>query len=315
MIMRKPYVIDESANLTTCRDPMVLVVGDTYYLTGTQPPYWTGVNDGVHLWSSKDLKHFTDHGLIVRRDAMPEDMWCRDRFWAPELFDAKNGWFYLTFNCRNESEQYKHPHITSVARSRNITGPYEIIPYGQLSFSDFNYTGRSNDASMFRDDDGALYLAANFDQTESEPLVIARVDEETLSFCELIRVCGLGRDGEWDHIGIEGPCIVKRHGIYFQWYSSWTDGYNAGILTAPGIRGPWTKHPDNPILNPNDIWYQCGHNHSFVGLDGKDYIVFHAFMKDPSEEKIERIFIRRVDYLPDGSVKIFENLGYGEELF
>lgn len=87
---------DESANLITIRDPMILPVGDTYYLTGTQPPYWTGINDGVHLWSTKDLVHFTNHGVILKREDMPEDMWCRDRFWAPELFDGGDGYFYLT---------------------------------------------------------------------------------------------------------------------------------------------------------------------------------------------------------------------------
>ncbi len=86
VFMRKTYITDKEANLLTIRDPMITVVGDTYYLTGTQPPYWGGVNDGMHLWSTKDLKSFNYHGIIVKREDMPQDMWCRDRFWAPELF-------------------------------------------------------------------------------------------------------------------------------------------------------------------------------------------------------------------------------------
>ena len=69
------YIKDEKANLLTIRDPMVCVVDDTYYITGTQPPYWSGINNGVHLWSSKDLINFTDHGLILKREDMPENMW------------------------------------------------------------------------------------------------------------------------------------------------------------------------------------------------------------------------------------------------
>ena len=91
MIETKNYITDENAKLTTIRDPMVLVDGDTYYLTGTQPPYWEGDHTGVHLWSSKDMEHFTYHGIILARADMPESMWCRDRFWAPELFKTKNG--------------------------------------------------------------------------------------------------------------------------------------------------------------------------------------------------------------------------------
>ena len=75
---------------------MILLLGDTYYLTGPQQPYWEGeVNAGVRLWSSKDLVHFTDHGLILKRSDMPKHLWCRDRFWAPELFDGNDGWIYL----------------------------------------------------------------------------------------------------------------------------------------------------------------------------------------------------------------------------
>ena len=43
------YIIDKYANLITIRDPMFVIVGDTYYLTGTQPSYWKGINNGVHL--------------------------------------------------------------------------------------------------------------------------------------------------------------------------------------------------------------------------------------------------------------------------
>ena len=100
----KSFIADPQANLTTIRDPMVVTVGNTYYLTGTQPPYWKGENAGVHLWSSEDLVHFTDHGLILRREDLPASAWCRDRFWAPELFVFGEGKYLLTFNCRNESE-------------------------------------------------------------------------------------------------------------------------------------------------------------------------------------------------------------------
>ena len=118
-------------------------------------------------------------------------------------------------------------------------------------------------------------------------------------------MCEKGSEGEWDSIGIEGQCIVKRHGIYFQWYSSWTNGYEAGVLTAQSINGPWVKHPENPILKDNEHWYRCGHNHSFKGLDGNDYIVFHACIR--GEDETERMIILRVDYAADGSVRIISH--------
>ncbi len=40
------YIKDESAGLITIRDPMVFVFRSTYYLTGTQPPYWRAKTPG-----------------------------------------------------------------------------------------------------------------------------------------------------------------------------------------------------------------------------------------------------------------------------
>ena len=309
--MKKEYISDENAGLVTMRDPMVLVYGDTYYLTGTQPPYWDneGDNAGVHLWSSKDLVHFTDHGLILKRSDMTEDMWCIDRFWAPELFDGKDGWFYLTFNCKNKSEKYYHIQSCGLARSRNITGPYEIVTLNK-PINEGKGNGHANDAHLFRDDNGDVWFASNIASLGGQTLY--KINLSNAEIDDFVLVGGVGKEGEWDNIGVEGACIVKRHNIYFHWYSSWTNGYNSGVFTSDNIRGPWVKSPQNPILDDNDIWHKAGHNHSFVGLDGNDYLIFHAFLREPDGEDIPRIFVRRVEYMPDKTVNLLQNVGFGE---
>ena len=289
------YIADPQANLTTIRDPMVVTVGNTYYLTGTQPPYWKGENAGVHLWSSEDLVHFTDHGLILRREDLPASAWCRDRFWAPELFDCGDGRYLLTFNCRNESEEFPHGFGVGVAVAEDIRGPYRLLSVSKPVTDGI-------DGSFFRDDDGELYLCHNGDKV----LYIEHIDPTDLTAKERIEVCRAGDEGQWDSIGVEGQCIVKRHGIYFQWYSSWTHGYNAGILTAPSVRGPWKKACENPILGDCADFHHAGHNHAFRGLDGKDYIIFHA-CSTAEEGFIERMFIREVRYLPSGQVELVQD--------
>lgn len=288
------FVIDKEANLLTIRDPMILVVEDTYYLTGSQMPFWRGVNDGVHLWSSKDLKSFTYHGIILSRNDIPDHFWCKERFWAPEIFDGKDGWFYLTVSCRNESEEYHAPFGVALARARQVTGPYELVSRDAPLSSGI-------DGTIFRDDDGKFYIG----HANHYTLHLDEFDPETATILVPQQVCENGAEGQWDSIGVEGQCIVKRHGIYFQWYSSWTDKqYRAGILTAPAITGPWTKCPE-PVLSQNHIWKLCGHNHSFRGLDGKDYIVFHASDANlPAELNFPRMYIREVLYKPDGTVEI-----------
>ena len=165
-----------------------------------------GENSGVGLWSSVDMEHWNDHGLILIRSDMPESMWCRDRFWAPELFFF-DGWFYLTFNCRNESEEYRHSHSVGLARSKNVTGPYEILTkeHGLTE----GVPG-DNNASLYAEN-GIFYLLCN----ETHGIHMYKLDPETVTLSAGRKLCGCGADGEWDSIGVEGPCLVKHCGKYF----------------------------------------------------------------------------------------------------
>ena len=137
-------------------------------------------------------------------------------------------------------------------------------------------------------------------------LYIRKLDPATGTASDTQQVCTVGAPGQWDDAGVEGQCILKRHGIYFQWYSSWGQNtYAAGILTAPSIHGPWTKYPNNPIIKTCEYYAHSGHNHSFRGLDGKDYVIFHAICpQDREDDRKERLFIREVEYHPDGSVTL-----------
>ena len=298
------FTMDKLGNLITIRDPMIVVVGDTYYITGTQPPYWRGPNDGVRLWSSKDMKTFTYHGIILARTDIPEEMWCRDRFWAPEIFDGEDGWFYLTATAKNDSEKYPYPKFgVLLAKSKEITGPYEIVTKDAPLCTGI-------DGTIFKED-GKFYIG----HTGNKKLFLDEFDPETGKVIESHLVCEAGEEGEWDSIGVEGQCIVKRHGMYFQFYSSWTDDdYRVGILTAKNITGPWTKSPQNPVLAGGEGkgWVKGGHNHSFRGLDGKDYISFHGFTPNSLAEldenyHLERMYIREIIYNPDGTVNIIND--------
>lgn len=297
-MQKKIYVSDETEGLVTMRDPMVLPCDGIYYLVGTQPPYWSGVNDGVHMWKSSDLEHWTDCGLILKRADLPENFWGRDRFWAPELFRTKSGKFLLTFNSRNESDKYAHSFGVGLASADNAEGPYRIITKDGPLTADYD---NAIDGTLFADDDGRLWLGCN---SADKKLHLSVLDETEGTLSCLTDVCSAGADGEWDSVGVEGQCVVKRNGIYYQWYSSWTNGYAAGILTSRSIRGPWIKHPCNPMLSEGEHWHRAGHNHSFRSFDGRDYISFHANLKEPDGDDVERVFFLPVEYTDDGNVII-----------
>ena len=73
---------------------------------------------------------------------------------------------------------------------------------------------------------------------------------------------------------------------------------------ANDIHGPWKKSPQNPILADNQIWHHAGHNHSFRGFDGQDYLIFHANSQDPNEPPCESMYIVPITYHEDGTVTL-----------
>ena len=52
LVYQNPIGVDVIKRI---RDPFILLEGDTYYLTGTIPPFWDGTSEGVKLWKSDDL--------------------------------------------------------------------------------------------------------------------------------------------------------------------------------------------------------------------------------------------------------------------
>ena len=126
------------------RDPQIINVGDMYYLTGTTSPFWPGtVCPGIKLWSSKDLLNWKFETFLIERSKLGEDAWYRDRFWASEIHQ-KDGRFWLTFNCRNESEKYPHVHSCGLAVADKITGPYKVLTHDKPLLQ-----GWGNDMTLF----------------------------------------------------------------------------------------------------------------------------------------------------------------------
>ncbi len=276
MILHNPNAGDEPGVI---RDPHVVRTDGRYYMVGTSPNFWEGRTPGVRMWSSDDLMRWRPEGLMVSADAMPDDAWCKNRFWAPELF-VWRGRYYLTFSCRNEAKGT--PFGLFLASADRVTGPYRMA-----SFEPFLTGGI--DAHLFEADDGSVRLFY-----ADKDIWTARFDPERASLeTPPRRVVCRGAEGEWDSIGVEGPALVKRGGRYFLWYSSWTRGYEMGWAVADDPDGEFVKWPANPVISGPGSAFPCaGHNCAFTAADGTDLIAFHGHR--PGEP--ERLCVDRVTY-------------------
>lgn len=321
------------------RDCQVLRDGDWWYMTATprvapsQKEIKGNIVEGVPLYKSKDLTQWTFVKYIVERPS--PNSWYYRRFWAPEIHKIK-GKYYATFNCSNPDHDYPGQWM-GYAVADNIEGPYTVVTQKKP-------LGNGNDLTFYEDTDERVYAFYNrgrefgigFCEIDlkkgkfiGEPvscILPEKVDYEFDKDGNLIKIPGY--DGrlipkvkkyyDWDAIGIEGAYVIKRNGIYYLFYSSWTRGYEIGYATARNIRGPWKKHEGNPIYgamnkstchkngftwsgDANSPFNQVGHNEVFTGPDGRLWLSCHGITDDNPEQPA--LVIDPIDFDEEGNIR------------
>ena len=282
------------------RDPFILLEGDTYYLTGSIPPYWNGKSAGVKLWKSPDLLHWEEVGFLLRRSAAPENAWYRDFWWAPEIH-KKNGKFYLTVNCRNDALGVGQNPLIAV--SDRIDGGYTLLNADAPFFTREKYERGEcalpdgNDANLFTDDDGETYLSV----CSEKGIAAFPIDLRTATLKGgPIPVVAEDKNA-WDARN-EGQFIMKRSGRYYCFYSSFARSYEVGVAYANSIRGPWVKDGNNPIITPENVpgLLHSGHNCIFRDRAGKYWTAYHITLEGAPDKHF--LALDRIGFDEDGRV-------------
>lgn len=217
-------------------------------------------------------------------------------FWAPEVA-YHDGHFYLYYSTALEGLR----HMLRVAKSRFPEGPYEDI--GRL-IGDTKDCPFAIDGHAFQDDDGQWYLFYARDFLDREgganagtALVVDRLvnmtklaGEEKIvlrSKCkwQLFKAQREMYGQTWDWHTMEGPCVRKRNGLYYCFYSGGcyeNDTYGVDYGVAENVMGPYSDEgnesgprvlktvPDR-VLGPGHISIVQGPD------DQTEYMVYHAW--------------------------------------
>lgn len=283
------------------RDPFIILDNATYYLTGTTPPFWTGENNGVMLWKSDDLENWEEIGYVIPSSIAKENDWFRDYWWAPEIH-KKNGKFYITVNCRNEDIGVGQNPLIAV--SDKIDGEYEILNRDEPFFTPQKQAkgicigDHGNDANLFTDDDGKTYISTCC----AQGIHICEIDLDNAKLIgDEILMVAHEKEG-WDTKN-EGSFVMKRNGIYYCFYSSFTRSYEVGVAYAKSINGPWIKDEHNPIITPISVdgLEHSGHNCVFQDKDGNYLTSYHITLDDGKD--IQLLAIDEITFDEDGKVK------------
>ena len=276
------------------RDYCIIKVDKKWYSTGTSNPVWTGHNHGVHLLVTDDLIHWRHHSWIIDAGKLPEDCPYNGRFWAPEIHLIKNK-FWLTVNSGKvtaDDPKGMKTHSIWLFVSDQVTGPYKLVN-GPLT-PQYN-----NDATLFEDEDGQTYLYCS-----GNGLFQAKIDLPSGKLIGSIqKFLDKKEPGypEWMVGGIEAPFVIKRDGTYFMFFSTWTRGYEIGLLKSKSPLGPWELVSREPIFgtrkkgyrpelainggyadlkfqDTEDPYCETGHNALFEGPDGNLWSSCHYLM-------------------------------------
>jgi hypothetical protein len=254
------------------RDTSVCLGPDkTYYLIGTTgAPTWWKTNEGIRMWTSKDLKTWEPLGLVW---SFEKDMtWQKKRgenqaIWAPEIhYFNKTFWIAYCVNYQG----------TGILKSSTgkPEGPYvDIKPDGPL-------TGEI-DASLFHDDDGKVYFVYQNGK-------IARLKDDMSGLAEEPKFLKPANAG---HVGFEGAFIFKANNRYYLSCADFIEGrYHCYVASSKDLYGPYG---DRYLAVPHG-----GHNMFFKDKDGNWWSTF--FGNDGDAPFREKPALLRIEFGLDG---------------
>jgi hypothetical protein len=267
---------------------------DVHYLNGE---YWIyPTTDGFQGWSgtkfkaysSKDLVHWKDHGVIV--DLGPDVTWADKNAWAPAIAE-RNGKYYFYF-CAEQQ--------IGVAVADSPAGPFKDALGKPLVAKGGSLKGQMIDPAVYTDDDGKSYLYWGNGHGYVVPL-----NDDMVSF-DASQVKDITPDNFR-----EGAFVIKRKGTYyFMWSEDDTrsENYHVAYATGPSPLGPWTKRGTILSKRPDYGILGTGH-HSVVNAPGTDdwYMVYHRFALNgpgkPGGDGMHReTTIDRMRFAADGTI-------------
>ncbi len=269
------------------RDPQIIFVNETYYMTGTSQldGSITKAGPGVKLFSSKNLTDWKFEKVLIKPDG-----WYKTRIWAPEIHQINNR-FYLTLNAFAGNPVSQG---VCIAVADKIDGDYTILTTdGPLC--------EGNDSHLFQDDNGKVYLftSDNGGVALHDQIVSREISLVPLKILTEKKVAiSPGTKDDWDgspaeNVAIEGPYVIKHRNLYYLFYSSWGRGYEVGYATSKSVNGPWVKFKNNPVYGAqskeiaarnqkiytqaaNVPFTEVGHGNLFKAADGRWWLSCHA---------------------------------------
>jgi len=273
-------------------DPSARVFGDSVYLypshdirggNGKGRADWFVMED-YHVFSSADLRHWHDHGVIVSQDKVPWVDPAGYSMWAPDcIFRGGKYYFYFPAGKRDTGRRKGFAIGVAVADK----------PYGPFVPQEEPIKGvHGIDPNVFIDKDGQAYLywaqgniygaklKDNMLELASEPVILGELPVKGLK---------------------EGPYMIERNGKYYLTYphvGNKTEQLEYAMGTSP--LGPFKV--TGVIMDewPDGCWTN---HHSIISFKGQWYLFYHHNDLSPAFDKNRSVRVDSLFFNEDGTIR------------
>lgn len=284
-----------------CRDPFIMLVGDTYYLYKSQmSEMWRtenrdSKNVNILCYKSKDLKNWYDPIPVLK--GVDIDHAVKDMFWAPECH-YYNGNFYIFTSVYSSLTEHR---CISVYKSDSPEGPFIDIAGGCITPKDWD----AIDGTLYIDEQGTPYMFFVHEWTSfperNGAMSVARLSEDFTHFVTEPQDVFRAKEPIWAAKGVtDGPYLYRSDSgrLMMIWSNFSEKGYVVALSESESGKpeGPW-KHRELPIYEKGyieGIGYDGGHAMIFKDNEGKLRITFHAPNHKTDDGVFEHPIIREI---------------------
>ncbi len=240
---------------------------------------WFCMED-YHVFSSADLTHWTDHGVILSQEDVP---WVDAKayaMWAPDCVE-RDGTYYFFFPAIAKDGKQR----IGVATSPTPTGPFTPEPTPLDGVEGI-------DPGVFLDADGTAYLYYSL-----EAIHVAKLQDNLRALDgPPQRIANLPTKGH-----LEGPFVFEREGLYYLTYPHVENEIER-------IEYAMAKHPLGPFEpagvimdeSPSGCWTI---HQSVVQYEGDWYFFYHDRDLSPDFDKARSIRADRLYFEADGTIR------------
>jgi hypothetical protein len=176
-----------------------------------------------YCYTSTDLVHWTNKGVVYRED--------KEINRIDVLYNENTKKYVMFMKYDGNGAHF------AIATAERPEGPFTFVSKTLVD------EARIGDMSIFKDDDGKVYLCyVSWATGTNAQHGIYRMSDDYLRLDKRIFL--------WNRGGREAPHLFKRNGIYYYGTSqtAWIDSTETRYYSAKNLEGPWS--PARPLSTP-----------------------------------------------------------------